>query len=157
MPMPAVGEVAPDFEATTDRGETFRLSDYQGQKVVLYFYPEADTPGCTAQACAIRDNYGAFTEKGVVVLGASPDTVDAQAAFKAKYNLPFTLIADADHSVADIYGVYGDHLIVYEGKEYNVTGVRRSTLIIDEGGTVVYSEFGVDPANNPGEVLERLS
>ena len=157
MSMPAVGEIAPDFEATTDAGETIRLSDYKGQKVVLYFYPKADTPGCTTQACRFRDNYGAFTEKGVVVLGASPDTVEAQAEFKEKYKLPFTLIADADHSVADIYGLYGDHLIIYEGKEYNVTGVRRSTLIIDEDGKVIYSVFGVDPANNTEEVLEQLS
>lgn len=156
MPMPTVGEVAPDFETLNDRGEPVKLSDFRGKKVVLYFYPKADTPGCTKQACNFRDSYGAFEKLGVVVLGASHDTVQEQADFKAKYSLPFILLADPDHQVADLYGLYGTHKIMYKGVEYETTGVRRSTLIIDEQGVVTYSAFGVDPANNTGEVLEVL-
>lgn len=154
--IPPVGAIAPDFETQTDSGATLKLSDLRGQRVVLYFYPKADTPGCTKQACTIRDNYGAFQAKGITVLGASPDTVEAQAAFKAKYNLPFTLLADPDHKLADLYGLWGTHKIVYEGVEYTTTGVRRSTFIIDEAGIVRYSRFGVDPANNTAEILEMI-
>jgi thioredoxin-dependent peroxiredoxin len=156
MAMPQVGETAPDFEIQTDSGESTRLSDYRGQRVVLYFYPKSDTPGCTKQACSIRDSYGAFEQKGVVVLGASPDTVEEQAAFKSKYNLPFTLLADADHSLAELYGLWGTHKIMYQGIEHTTHGVRRSTLIIDENGIVTYSQFGVDPANNTAEILDVL-
>ncbi len=154
--IPPVGVLAPDFEAQTDSGKPIKLSDFRGQRVVLYFYPQADTPGCTKQACTIRDNYGAFQAKGVVVLGASPDTVEAQAAFKAKYNLPFTLLADPDHAIADLYGLWGTHKIMYNGVEYTTTGVRRSTFIMDEDGIVRYSQFGVDPANNTAEILDVL-
>lgn len=156
MAIPAVGDTAPDFEVLTDSGETKHLSDYRGQKVVLYFYPQADTPGCTKQACTFRDNYQLFKSRDVVVLGASPDTVEAQAAFKAKYTLPFTLLADADHAVADVYGLWGTHKIMYQGVEYTTHGVRRSTFIIDPEGKVIYSKFGVDPANNTAEILDEL-
>ncbi len=156
MPIPQVGDIAPDFEVASDSGELVRLSDYRGQRVVLYFYPQADTPGCTTQACTFRDNYALFQEKGVVVLGASPDTVEAQANFKRKYNLPFVLLADADKTVANAYGLWGTHKIEYEGVTYEVTGVRRSTFIIDEQGIVTYAKFGVDPANNTAEILALL-
>lgn len=156
MTMPKVGEIAPNFEVTSDTGETISLANYRGQRVVLYFYPKADTPGCTAQACTIRDNYAAFQEKSVVVLGASPDTVEEQANFKKKYNLPFILLADADHTLSDLYGVWGTHQINHKGVMYEVTGTRRSTLIIDENGVVTYSQFGVDPANNTAEILALL-
>ena len=156
MPMPAVGELAPDFEVETDTGATLRLSDLRGQRVILYFYPQADTPGCTKQACNFRDSFHQFTERGVVVLGASPNTVAEQAAFKQKYNLPFTLLADPDHQLADQYGLWGTHQILYQGVQYETTGVRRSTLIIDPDGRVTYSQFGVDPANNTQEVLDLL-
>jgi peroxiredoxin Q/BCP len=145
MAFPEVGAIAPEFEVQTDDGSEVKLSDYRGQKVVLYFYPKADTPGCTVQACTIRDNYGKFQEKGVVVLGASPDTVADQAAFKQKYSLPFILLADADHSLSELYGVW-------EGR-----GTRRSTLIIDPDGKVSYAQYGVDPTNNTAELLEILS
>lgn len=156
MAFPAVGEIAPDFETVNDLGEKTRLTDFRGQKVVLYFYPQADTPGCTKQACTLRDNYQLFRARDVVVLGASPDTVEAQAAFKAKYNLPFTLLADADHSVSNIYGVWGTHKITYNGVEYTTTGTRRSTFMIDPAGVVVYSKFGVDAASNTAEILDEL-
>lgn len=157
MAMPAAGETAPDFEVKTDTGETVRLSDYRGKQVVLYFYPQADTPGCTKQSCLFRDNYGEFEKIGVVVLGASPDPVEAQAAFKQKYQLPFTLLADADHHVSELYGIWGDHRIVSkDGTEHFTHGTRRSTFIIDENGIVVWSKYGVDAANNTAEVLELL-
>lgn len=154
--MPQVGEIAPDFSMHSDSGDLVRLADYRGQRVVLYFYPQADTPGCTTQACTIRDNYKTFQEKGVIVIGASPNTVEEQAAFKRKYNLPFILLADADHALADQYGLWGTHTITYQGVVYEVTGVRRSTFIIDENGVVTYSQFGVDPANNTAEILALL-
>jgi peroxiredoxin Q/BCP len=155
--LPNVGDAAPDFEATSDAGEPVRLADYRGKKVVLYFYPKADTPGCTKQACLFRDNYGAFEKIGVVVLGASHDTIEEQAAFKQKYNLPFTLLADPDHELADLYGIWGTHKITYNGVEHTIEGVRRSTVIIDETGNVIWSKFGVDAANNTQEVLDALA
>jgi thioredoxin-dependent peroxiredoxin len=156
MEFPQVGETAPDFTAQTDTGETLKLSDLRGKRVVLYFYPKADTPGCTRQACTIRDNYQRFRDVDVVVLGASPDTVEEQAAFKAKYDLPFTLLADADHELADAYGVWGTHTSNFKGVEYTTTGVRRSTVIIEPDGTVSYAQFGVDATKNPGELLDIL-
>lgn len=157
MPIPQVGDIAPDFEVATDNGDVVRLSDYRGKRVLLYFYPKADTPGCTTQACNIRDSYGKFQELDVVVLGASPDSVEAQADFKRKYKLPFTLLADEAHTVADLYGLYGTHRITYQGIEHVITGVRRSTFIVDEAGIVTLSQFGVDPANNTAEVLALLT
>ena len=156
MPMPQVGDSAPDFEVKTEAGETIKLSDFRGKRVVLYFYPKADTPGCTTQACTFRDNYQQFRTRDVVVLGASPDTESDQLAFKEKYDLPFTLLADADHTVSDLYGIWGDHSVEFNGKAFEYTGVRRSTFIIDENGTITYSKFGVDPANNTAEILDVL-
>jgi peroxiredoxin Q/BCP len=157
MTIPAVGDQAPDFEILTDSGDTLKLGDLRGKQVLLYFYPKADTPGCTKQACNFRDNYHKFQELGVTVLGASPDTVEDQAAFKKKYNLPFTLLADADHTLAEKYGLWGTHKLMYQGVEYETHGVRRSTFIINADGVVTVSAFGVDPANNTAEVLEILA
>ena len=156
MPFPEVGSKAPDFEVTTESGETVKLSDFYGKKVVLYFYPKSDTPGCTTQACAFRDHYAAFAQRDVIVLGASPDTVEAQKAFKEKYKLPFTLLADADHMVADVYGVWGDHTVKFGDKDFDYTGVRRSTLVIGPDGTVLDARWGVDPANDSEAVLAIL-
>ncbi len=157
MAFPEVGTIAPDFESQTDSGETVKLSNYQGNTVILYFYPKADTPGCTAQACNFRDNYGAFEERGVTVLGVSPDTVDDQKAFKEKYDLPFTLIADADHSVSELYGVWDDHEITTRSGAVRVfTGAYRSTLVIDSEGKVIDARWGVDPANDTQAVLDIL-
>jgi thioredoxin-dependent peroxiredoxin len=156
MAFPQVGETAPDFTAQTDTGETLKLSDLRGKRVVLYFYPKADTPGCTRQACSIRDNYQRFRDVDVVVLGASPDTIEEQAAFKAKYDLPFTLLADPEHELADLYGVWGTHQSTFKGVEYTTTGAKRSTVIIEPDGTVSYAQFGVDATKNPGELLDIL-
>ncbi|HEX2622912.1 MAG TPA: thioredoxin-dependent thiol peroxidase [Phototrophicaceae bacterium] len=156
-PVPQAGETAPDFKVMKDEGAALRLSDFRGKTVVLYFYPKADTPGCTRQACNFRDNYQLLRQIDVVVLGASPDTVEEQKAFKEKYNLPFTLLADHDHAVADRYGLWGTHKILYQGVEYETHGVRRSTFIINPDGVIVSSKFGVDPASNTTEVLDILN
>lgn len=156
MSFPEVGAIAPNFEAKTDADATVELSDYRGKQVVLYFYPKADTPGCTKQACAFRDNYGAFEERDVVVLGVSPDTVEEQKVFKEKYDLPFTLIADADHKIAELYGVWGDHSLKLEQGTFDYTGTLRCTLIIDAEGKVMDARWGVDPANDTQEVLDIL-
>src|SRR5258708_1201717 len=120
------GKPAPDFELTSDTGETVKLSALRGSPVVLYFYPRDDTPGCTTQACGIRDAYGEFEEVGAVVLGVSPDDEKSHVKFKKKYDLPFTLLADPEHSVADLYGVWGERSVL--GKKY--MGVARSTFVI---------------------------
>ena len=157
MAFPQVGETAPDFETVTDENEPMKLSDYRGKTVVLYFYPKADTPGCTKQACAIRDSYGEYQKRDVVVLGASIDTPEEQAAFKQKFNLPFTLLADADHHISEMYGVWGEHTVERpSGETVTFTGLRRSTLILNEDGEVVSARFGVDPANDTAEILEIL-
>jgi peroxiredoxin Q/BCP len=156
LPFPNPGEAAPDFQTQTETGQIVRLSDYRGQKVVLYFYPKADTPGCTTQACTFRDNYDAFVQRGVVVLGISPDAVEDQQAFKVKYSLPFTLLSDPDHAITELYGLWGDHEVMYQGQKIHYHGLGRSTFIIDEQGDVIFSRFGVDPANNTHEVLEAL-
>lgn len=152
MQLPKVGEMAPDFEAESDLGETVRLSNLRGKRIILYFYPKADTPGCTAEACNFRDDYSAYQKKDVIILGVSPDTVKKQANFKGKYELPFTLIADTDHKIAEKYGVWG--LKKFMGREYE--GVFRTTFIIDEEGKISHVFEGVKPADHSGEVLAAL-
>jgi thioredoxin-dependent peroxiredoxin len=157
MKFPEPGQIAPDFSTQTDTGADVKLSDYRGKKVVLYFYPKADTPGCTTQACRFRDNYGAFQERDVHVVGVSIDTPEEQAAFKKKYDLPFTLLADANHEISELYGVWGNHKFTRKtGEEVEFTGLRRSTLILDENGKVIDARWGVDPANDTDEVLAIL-
>jgi thioredoxin-dependent peroxiredoxin len=146
------GKPAPDFELTSDGGETVKLSDFRGKQVVLYFYPKDDTPGCTAQACGIRDVYAEFEREGAVVLGVSPDDERSHVKFKEKYSLPFTLLADAGHEVADEYGVWAEK--TYAGKTY--WGVDRSTFVIDEGGTVKKVMHKVKPDTHADEVLATL-
>ncbi len=146
------GKPAPDFEMTSDEGETVRLSDLRGKQVVLYFYPKDDTPGCTTQACGIRDAYGEFEREGAVVLGVSPDNEASHVKFKEKYHLPFTLLADEGHRVADEYGVWGPK--TYMGRTYE--GVERSTFVIDTDGTVKRVMRKVKPANHAEDVLEAL-
>ncbi len=146
------GQAAPDFELVSDSGETIKLSDLQGKPVVLYFYPKDDTPGCTKQACAFRDAYAEFRERGAVVLGVSPDDADSHRAFKEKCSLPFPLLADPEHEVADRYGVWGEKS--YAGKTY--LGVNRSTFVIGADGNVVRAMYGVNPERNPEEVLAAL-
>jgi peroxiredoxin Q/BCP len=146
------GQPAPDFELTSDRGETVKLSALRGQPVVLYFYPKDDTPGCTAQACGIRDAYGEFEQAGAVVLGVSPDSESSHVKFKEKYGLPFTLLADADHAVAELYGVWGEKK--FAGKTY--LGVNRSTFVIGADGTVNKVMRDVKPASHADDVLAAL-
>src|SRR6476646_10053029 len=120
-----VGDVAPDFELMTDAGEMVKLSDFRGKKVILYFYPEDDTPGCTTQSCGFRDNYPVIEEKNAVVLGVSPDGVKSHQQFKTKFNLPFTLLVDEDHAISEAYGVWGEKSNY--GKTY--MGIVRSHFI----------------------------
>jgi len=147
------GKPAPDFELTTDTGETVKLSELRGKPVVLYFYPKDDTPGCTTQACGIRDAYGDFERAGAVVLGVSPDSEKAHVKFREKYGLPFTLLADTDHAVAEQYGVWGEKK--YMGKKY--MGVSRSTFVIGADGTVQKVMHGVKPATHADDVLAVLA
>jgi peroxiredoxin Q/BCP len=149
MELAEVGKPAPDFEALDDAGDPIKLSDYQGKEVVLYFYPRADTPGCTKEACAFRDDYSAYEEAGVVILGVSPDTVKKQAKFKEKWDLPFPLIADPDHAIADAYGVWGPKKFM--GREYE--GVHRTTFIIDKKGNIKKVFENVRPAEHSQEIL----
>lgn len=146
------GDPAPDFELLTDAGETFRLSDLKGKTVVLYFYPKADTPGCTKESCSFRDNMSRFRRRGVVIVGISPDKVDRQAKFKEKYGLPFTLLADEDHKVAEAYGVW--KLKKNYGREY--MGIERTTFIIGKDGKIarVFPKVKVD--GHVDEVLAAL-
>jgi thioredoxin-dependent peroxiredoxin len=146
------GKPAPEFELQSDSGETVKLSDLRGKQVVLYFYPKDDTPGCTTQACGIRDVYGEFEREGAVVLGVSPDDERSHVKFKQKFHLPFTLLADVDHAVADEYGVWGQKS--FAGKKY--MGVNRSTFVIGEDGSVKRAMYDVKPATHADEVLETL-
>jgi peroxiredoxin Q/BCP len=146
------GKPAPDFEATSDTGERVKLSDFRGQPVVLYFYPKDDTPGCTVQACGFRDAYSEFEKRGAVVLGVSPDDQASHVRFKEKHQLPFTLLADPDHAVAEQYGVWGEKN--FAGRKY--MGVSRSTFVIDADGNLVKAMHKVKPSGHPQQVLEAL-
>jgi peroxiredoxin Q/BCP len=151
-PMVEEGKPAPDFELKSDSGETVRLSDFRNRPVVVYFYPKDDTPGCTTQACGIRDNYDAFGERGAVVLGISPDDETSHVKFKQKYGLPFTLLADPDHQVAEQYGVWGERRMY--GKTY--MGIERSTFVIDPDGNVAHVMRRVKPDTHVEQVLQAL-
>ena len=146
------GKPAPDFELTSDSGEQVKLSDLRGKPVVLYFYPKDDTPGCTTQACAIRDSYDVFSDRGAVVLGVSPDSETSHVKFKEKYGLPFTLLADPDHEVAEKYGTW------VEKKNYGKTymGVERSTFLIDREGRIAKVMRRVKPDTHAEQVLAAL-
>jgi thioredoxin-dependent peroxiredoxin len=147
------GDPAPDFTLTSDRGEAVTLSSLRGRPVVLYFYPKDDTPGCTTQACGIRDAYGEFERAGAVVLGVSPDDESSHVEFRNKYELPFTLLADEDHAVAEEYGVWGEKK--YMGKSY--MGINRSTFVIDADGNVKKAMRDVKPATHADDVLAALT
>ena len=146
------GDSAPDFELRTDTGETVRLADLRGKKVVLYFYPKDDTPGCTAQACAIRDAWSDFRATGAEIFGISPQDEASHAKFKAKYSLPFTLLVDEDHRLADEFGFWVEKK--FAGKKY--MGVERSTVIIGEDGTVEKIMRQVKPDLHADQVLQTL-
>ena len=146
------GDPAPDFTLTSDSGDAITLSSLRGSPVILYFYPKDDTPGCTRQACGFRDLYEEFEERGAVVLGVSTDDAETHRKFKAKYALPFALLADTEHEAADAYGVWGER--TYRGRSY--TGVNRSTFVVDAGGRISSAMYGVKPDDNPSEVLDAL-
>jgi peroxiredoxin Q/BCP len=146
------GKAAPDFELASDSGERVKLSGLRGKPVVLYFYPRDDTPGCTKQACGIRDGWGEFRRAGAVVLGVSPDGEASHAKFKAKYDLPFALLADPGHEVSEAYGVWGERS--FAGKKY--MGVERSTFVIGPDGTLVKVMRKVDPKTHADDVLAVL-
>jgi peroxiredoxin Q/BCP len=146
------GSPAPDFTLTSDSGERVRLSQFRGRPVVLYFYPRDDTPGCTKQACDIRDEYARFKERGAVVLGVSTDDEASHVKFRDKYGLPFTLLADPEHKVADAYGVWGEKNAY--GKTY--MGVNRSTFLIDSEGNVAKVMHKVKPDTHADDVLAAL-
>jgi thioredoxin-dependent peroxiredoxin len=147
------GEQAPDFELPDQSGEPLRLSDLRGQTVVLYFYPRADTPGCTIQACGVRDRRTDYERAGVRVLGVSPDPVEEVANFADKFDLEFTLLADSDHAVADAYGTWGEKSMY--GKTY--WGVQRATFLIDAEGRVARVFPKVSPKTHDDVVLEALA
>ena len=147
------GTPAPDFELESDEGTTVRLSELQGKPVVLYFYPRDDTPGCTKQACGFRDAYDEYRQRGAVVLGVSPDDVGSHVKFKQKFGLPFTLLADPGHEVAERYGAWGERN--FAGKKY--MGIIRSTFVIDPEGNVARAMYGVNAERNPAEVLAALA
>ena len=146
------GKPAPDFELTSDSGEQVKLSDFRGKPVVLYFYPKDDTPGCTAQACGIRDVYSDFRERGAVVLGVSPDDEASHVKFKEKYSLPFTLLADPGHEVAEEYGVWKERNMY--GKKS--MGIERSTFVIDVSGNVAKAMRRVKPDTHAADVLAAI-
>ena len=141
------GQPAPDFALTGDSGEQVKLSDFRGRPVVLYFYPKSDTPGCTAQACGIRDVYSDFERHGAVVLGVSSDKATAQAKFKSKHNLPFTILADPDHVAGKAFGVEKPDSPYFE----------RSTFVIDADGNVAKIMRRVDARKHADQVLEALA
>ena len=147
------GDPAPDFELPTDTGDTLRLSSLRGIPIVLYFYPKDNTSGCTTQACGIRDAWDEFDAAGAVVLGVSPDGVASHARFKESYDLPFALLADVDHAVAEAYGVWA------EKSRYGRTymGIVRSTFLIDAEGTVVKVLRNVNAATHADDVLALLA
>ena len=126
------GDKAPEFEAVNQKGETVRSSDFSGKKVLLFFYPKASTPGCTAEACNLRDNYEAFLSKGYEVIGVSADTEKKQLNFSEKYDLPYNLLADTDKKVIEAFGVWGPKKFM--GREYD--GIHRTSFVIDENGTI---------------------
>jgi peroxiredoxin Q/BCP len=147
-----IGDMAPDFESVTDTGETIRLSDFRGKRVVLYFYPKDDTPGCTKQACGFRDQYPEIEERNAVVLGISTDGVASHQKFKTKYDLPFTLLVDEEHRIIDQYGAWGEKSKY--GKTY--MGTIRSHYVIDEEGRIVDAHVNVKPEQSVEFALKAL-
>jgi peroxiredoxin Q/BCP len=153
MPELEEGAKAPDFTVATDTGEEVALKDFLGKNVVLYFYPKADTPGCTTEACEFRDAFPRFGSANAVILGASPDTPKAQAKFKEKFSLPFTLLADEGHAIADAYGVWKEKSMY--GKKY--FGVERTTFLIGKDGKIAKIFSKVKPAGHAEEVQQALA
>ena len=143
------GTIAPAFKTTDQNGETVSLKDLRGQKVVLYFYPKDDTPGCTKEACSFRDAFSKYKKKGIAIFGVSPNTEKSHQKFIAKFNLPFTLLVDTDHAIADAYGVWGEKKFM--GRTY--MGIHRTTFLIDEKGKIKKVFEKVKPEDHADEVL----
>lgn len=152
MPLIEPGRKAPAFSLEDQNSTTHALADYAGRPVVLYFYPKDDTPGCTKQACGLRDRIGDIEKTGARVLGVSPDSVRSHQKFREKYNLPFTLLADEDHEVAEAYGVWKEKSMY--GKKF--WGNERTTFIIDEDGRVAHVLPKVKPEEHADQILELL-
>ncbi len=150
--MLTIGDMAPDFELLSAENEPVKLSDFRGQKVVLFFYPKADTPGCTIQACGFRDNYNIFQARNAIVLGLSPDKPKALAKWKAAQNFPYPLLSDPDHAVAEAYGVWGEKKMY--GRTYE--GIIRSHFLIDEEGKLADVQFQVSPQESVERALQAL-
>ena len=146
------GDSAPDFTVKDQSGADVKLSGLRGQKIVLYFYPKDDTPGCTKQACSLRDGFSAFEEKNIKVLGVSMDDEKSHKKFIQKYELPFALLVDTDHAIADAYGSYGEKNFI--GKNYR--GVLRKTFLIDEAGKIVKVFNQVEVDEHANEVLQAF-
>ncbi len=151
MPLQA-NSIAPDFELKDDTGTPRHLSDYRGKPVILYFYPADDTPGCTKEACNFRDDYSAYQNAKITILGVSPDSVQSHVKFKKKYQLPFPLLADEGHKVCSTYGVWGPKKMM--GRQYD--GVLRTTFLIDSNGQIARVFENVKPSEHSGEVLQAL-
>ena len=147
-----VGDTAPDFEALSDSGKTIKLSDFRGKRVVLYFYPKDSTPGCTTQACGFRDSYPTVEKRKAVVLGVSPDGVASHQKFKTNQKLPFPLVVDQDHAIAEAYGVWGEKSMY--GRKY--MGIIRSHFVIDEKGKIIDAQVKVSPKDSVALALETL-
>jgi len=146
------GDIAPQFELEDQNGRKMKLSDFQGRKLLLYFYPKANTPGCTTQACSVRDARGDLDPMGVAAVGISPDTPGQQKKFDEKYGLGFALLSDTDHRVADAYGVWGEKSMY--GKKYE--GIIRSSFLIDESGKILQARYKVSPKDTVPNAREAL-
>ena len=151
MPIEA-NQPAPEFALPDEDGKIHNLSDYRGKPVVLYFYPKDDTPGCTTEACNFRDDFHIYEQNGIVILGVSPDNAKSHTKFKNKFNLPFTLLADEGHTIANAYGVWGPKKFM--GREYE--GVLRTTFLIGPDGNIVKVFENVKPDHHSKEVLAAL-
>jgi len=152
MPLPSAGSPAPDFSLVSDSGSVVRLADLRGRPVVLFFYPKDDTPGCTVEACAFRDDYAAYDQAGAVIIGVSPDSVDSHKKFKAKFNLPFPLLADEGHRVAEAYGAWGEK----KGAAGTRMGILRTTFLIGSDGMLLKVFEKVKPDGHSQEILGAL-
>ena len=148
-----IGKKAPKFKLPASNGEQLSLMQLRGQKVVLYFYPKDDTPGCTKEACSFRDAFSKFKKRGITVLGVSPDSEASHKKFETKYKLPFTLLADTDRSIVEAYGVWGEKKFM--GRTY--MGVHRTTFLIDERGKIKKVFEKVKPEDHASEVLEAFA
>jgi thioredoxin-dependent peroxiredoxin len=151
--MPSIGEQAPDFELPNQDGKMVKLSDYRGRKVILFAYPKADTPGCTTQACGLRDNFPRFQEVNAVVLGISADEPKDNKKWKEKQNLPYDLLSDTEHQVLEAWGVWGEKSMY--GKKY--MGITRSHWVIDENGVVLDEQIKISPEQSVEQAVKIVT